>query len=346
MCIVITLHPFTLPLRQAFQSSLGTFQQRQGLLVRVEADGFVGYGEASPLPGLSKESIEELHADLLPLAATDPPVGLQPSEIDDWVSSKAQTASGRHGLATALLDRSARKRGIPLCQILHPRPMAEVPISHLYTDESVLFHATMLGVQTVKVKVGILPLDKEIERIRMIRSVIGPDVAIRLDANGAWTEEEARAALTQLAPFRITAIEEPVQNRDLEAMSRLRSTGVAIAADESVRNVDELHKIISANAADIIVIKPMLIGSPITAVHMMHSAAKAGLDVFVTTTIDAAVGRLTALHIAAAGPREQMRSCGLNTGGWLQSDNADTPEMAGSHVNVPTSPGLAVEPSL
>ena len=74
--------------------------------------------------------------------------------------------------------------------------MAEVPISHLYTDEAVLLHATMLGVQTVKVKVGILPLDEEIERIRVIRSVIGPDVAIRLDANGAWTEEEARAALT------------------------------------------------------------------------------------------------------------------------------------------------------
>jgi o-succinylbenzoate synthase len=343
---VITLHPFTLPLVQPFRSALGTFDQRQGLLVRAEANGFVGYGEASPLPGLSTESIDDLHADLLPLAATDPPLGLQPSEIDDWVSAHARTASGRHGLATALLDRSARQRGIPLCQLLHPKPMAEVPISHLYTNETMLLHATMLGVQTVKVKVGIDTLKEEEKRIRSIRSVIGPDVNIRLDANGAWTEEEAREALLRFAPYRITTIEEPVQNRDIEAMGRLRSTGVAIAADESCRSMQELNNIIAANAVDIVVIKPMLIGSPITAVHMMHSAAKAGIEVIVTTTIDAAVGRLTALHIAAAGPRGQMRSCGLNTGLWLASDNATTPEMVGSHVNVPTSPGLGVEPSL
>jgi o-succinylbenzoate synthase len=343
---VITLHPFTLPLVQPFRSSLGTFDHRQGLIVRVEANGFVGYGEASPLPGLSTETIEDLHADLLPLAATDPPLGLQPSEIDEWVSAHAHTTSGRHGLATALLDRSARQRAIPLCQILHPRPMTEVPISHLYTNDEALLHATMLGVQTVKVKVGIGTVEEEAKHLKSIRSIIGPGVDIRLDANGAWTEAEAKEALTHFAPYRIATIEEPVQHRDIDAMARLRATGVAIAADESVRTMDELNAIIAANAVDIVVIKPMLVGSPITAVHMMHTAAKAGIQIIVTTTIDAAVGRLTALHIAAAGPQGQMRSCGLNTGAWLASDNARTPDMAGSHVNVPTSPGLDVEPRL
>ena len=346
MLPVITLHPFTLPLFQPFRSSLGTFDHRQGLIVRVEANGFVGYGEASPLPGLSEESIDDLHADLLPLAATDPPLNLQPSEIDEWVSTHAQTSSGRHGLATALLDRSDRQRAIPFCQLLHPRPMREVPISHLYTNDDALFHATMLGVQTVKVKVGIGTIDEEAIRLESIRSIIGPNVDIRLDANGAWTEAEAIEALKRFAPYGIAAIEEPVRNRDIEAMARLRSTGIAIAADESVRSLNELKAIIAANAVDVVVIKPMLVGSPITAVRMMHTAAEAGIEIIVTTTIDAAVGRLTALHIAAAGPQGQLRSCGLNTGEWLASDNASTPEMAGSHVNVPTGPGLQVEPNL
>ena len=86
----------------------------------------------------------------------------------------------------------------------------------------------------------------------------------------------------------------------------------------------------------------MRLGSLLTCMGMMNMASNAGLEGFLTTTIDGAVGRMTALHLAAASPLKHLRACGLNTAGWLAEDNGDTPEMSGSHVDTPEGLGLGL----
>ena len=55
------------------------------------------------------------------------------------------------------------------------------------------------------------------------------------------------------------------------------------------------------------------------------------------------IARAEAVHVAAAAPIKNLLPCGLNTGGWMQSDFGQTPEMVGSHINAPVEPGLGIE---
>ena len=302
----------------------------------------MGWGEASPFPGLSRDTLETVQLELARLhnQSIELPKNLKGvhSLVYKWVASQ----SSAHGFGTALLDCMAQKTGVTLAQLLNQNMRREVPISHLYTDPDTLFDAVMLGVQTVKIKVGMGSIGDDIERIRSIRDLAGPDIQLRLDANGAWSEDEASQIISSIAEFKVCCIEDPVHPENLDAMARLRGRGIDIAADEPIHSPAALQKIIDHQAADVAVIKPMRVGTPLTALAMIALASDAGLDTFVTTTLDGAVGRMTALHIAAAAPTSGLRACGLNTGHWLASDVAETPDMLGSHITSPDRPGLGL----
>jgi o-succinylbenzoate synthase len=339
---VIDVRPFRLPLKTPFTTSKGQVTHREGLLVRVEKGGITGWGEASPFPGLSGETLAAANDDLMSVHGAPVPDTPNLRDIQKWVYETVSTPSAAHALGTALADCSAQRAGMSLAHFLSSRSRGEVPISHLFTNDSDLLHAVMLGAQTIKVKTGMVPVPEEIERIRTIRRVAGPDVTFRLDANGAWTEDEALQIIDTLGPLGVTCIEDPVPSNNLGAMARLRGRGVDIAADEGVSNPEALQQIIAHKSADVVVIKPMRLGTPMSALAMIAMADEAGMASFVTTTIDAAVGRMTALHIAAAAPTRRLLACGLNTGSWLEQDLTPTPEMAGSHVSLNQAYGLGL----
>jgi o-succinylbenzoate synthase len=339
---LIRVHPFSVGLARPFTSSRGQFDRRNGVLVSIQVGELLGWGEASPLPGLSTESLSDAEQELMVLHETAPTLPSSIEAISPWVHSHCKTASGQHALATALLDSMGQWANKPVSQLLNRHTIKEIPISHLYTDDDSLFHATVLGTQLVKMKVGIGSIDDDFARVVRVREVLGADIPIRVDANGAWSEQEAMEAIDRLGPLGVRSIEEPVKNRDLAAMARLRGRGMDIAADESIRSHEDLTNIIEQDAADAIVIKPMLIGTPMAAIDMVEQANRAGLKTWVTTTIDGAVGRMMAIHIAAAAPTKHLLPCGLNTAGWLKTDVGQTPEMSGSHINAPDAPGLGV----
>ena len=342
---MITIHPIALPLQAAFATAKGSTSTRRGFIVRFEQDGLVGWGEASPFPGLSVETLDAVEAELMPLHGAHLPLPHDPDGLHALVYQHVSTAAAAHGLGTALLDCMAQRARLPLARLLNTRVHREVPISHLYTGDDDLIHATMLGCQTVKVKVGMDDVAADIERITKIRQLMGPDIHLRLDANGAWSEDEAARFIASTAGLGIRCIEDPIDPSNLQGMAKLRGRGVDIAADESIASAAAVKAVIDANAADVVVIKPMRVGTPLTAMAAIAVASDAGLDAFVTTTIDSAVGRMTALHIAAAAPTTGLRACGLNTGGWLAADIGTTPEMMGSHMDCPTQPGLGLRVS-
>ena len=141
-----------------------------------------------------------------------------------------------------------------------------------------------------------------------------------------------------LDELEVDLVEEPTQNP--ADMAKLRDQGPKIAADETIRTPDELMRVIDENWADVVVLKPMLIGAPETTVSMARSAAAAGLYVIITTTIDTWVARRTALHIAAAVPAEALLPCGLMTGSWFSQPLAPDPSVHEGCIEVPTGPGL------
>ena len=338
---MIEISAFSHRLVRPFVTAKGTTTHRSGWVVRFEVDGRTGFGEAAPLPGFCADEPIQIERDIARLrTVTERPPGL--AELDSWVRSHASTAVVRHALGSAIVDALAQAANRPVAQLLNPRARADVPLNHLYVDDSTLLHATMLGCQTVKMKVGVLPLDEDVQRVRAVRDIIGPGVHIRLDANGAWSEHEAEAAIDAFAPWGVRTIEDPVNPRQFASMARLRGRGIDIAADEAVTSIAVLNGLLAANAVDAIVIKPMRVGTPMAALEIIQLADQYGLGTIITTTIDGAIGRMMALHIAAAAPTTRLRACGLNTAGWLAEDHGTTPDMTGSHVDAPTRPGLGL----
>ncbi len=306
----VSLHSYELPFVRPLATSKGTFHQRTGMVVRVVHDGVEGVGEAAPLPGFSEETLDEAHDALREWSPRCP------QEAGDAEGLACDgPPSARHGAEQALLGWLAAQRGTTVAKLLGARDGARVRVNALVADADQAEAAVQAGFDTVKVKVGRASVDDDVRRVRAIRRAVGPEVALRLDANRGWQLEEAEVALRRLGDVGIELIEEPT--RSLEGLASLR--GLArIGADESVRTEADLEHVLEREAADVVVVKPMLVGSLLASVRMLRRLAATGRDSIVTTSLEGGYGRCGAWAVAAAGPASL--ACGLDTGSWLQSD--------------------------
>jgi L-alanine-DL-glutamate epimerase-like enolase superfamily enzyme len=190
----------------------------------------------------------------------------------------------------------------------------------------------------VKLKVGAYPPQRDAARLRLVRDVVGPEVAIRLDANRAWEPRDAGTALEQMAGCSPQLVEEPLRDAEPEALARLRGCGVPIALDESIATLHELERHLRAGAIDFAIVKLGRVGGPLRARALAGAAAARGLATIVTDSIETAVGQAAALHVAAglAGPAHAV---GLGGAAMLMGDDVARSLFAAPLVTLPT-PGL------
>lgn len=178
-------------------------------------------------------------------------------------------------------------------------------------------HAAALaaGASHVKVKVGQGDIRDDMARVAAVRSAVGPAGRIRVDANGAWDIDGAVAAITRLAPYDLELVEQPVPTMAELAQVR-RRVAVPVAADESVRSVDDAVELRRLGAADAVVLKVQPLGGVAVA---MAVAEAAGVPAIVTSMYETSVGLAAGLALAAALP-ELPWACGLGTGSLLAAD--------------------------
>ncbi len=173
------------------------------------------------------------------------------------------------------------------------------------------------GMACLKVKVGV---GDDLGRVSEIRNAVGRDVAIRVDANGAWDVETAVVRLGALAPYDIELAEQPVAS--LEELAELRRlVGVPLAADEAVRGVDDARRVARLEAADVVVVKVQPLGGVRAALAVVEAAR---VPAIVTSMIETSVGIAAGLALAAALP-ELPFACGLATATLLAADVTDEP---------------------
>ncbi|GAA1606350.1 o-succinylbenzoate synthase [Kribbella sancticallisti] len=165
------------------------------------------------------------------------------------------------------------------------------------------------GCGTAKVKVaepGQTPAD-DLERVEAVRDAIGGG-RVRIDANGAWTVDEALSALKQLARFDLEYVEQPCASvEDLAAVRR--RTEVLVAADESIRRAEDPLLVKKLEAADIAVLKVQPIGGVRACLDI---AEQIGLPVVVSSALETSIGIAAGVALAAALP-ELPYACGLAT---------------------------------
>lgn len=349
----MNVEPFSLRLSEPLETAAGTIERREGFVVRLDVDcvegvegvegveRVEGVGEATPLPGWT-ESVDACREALEGVADRD---WSDSERARDAIDPEA-TPAAAHGVELALLDARARASEVPLHRMLPGGGDASpqrVPVNATVGDGDPETTATTAsdafdaGYGTVKVKVGVRSVAADAERLGAVRDAVGPDVELRADANGAWSREQAHVALDRFADADVAYVEQPLRADDLAGLADLRGGAVGVAVDESLRD-HSVRTVLDGDAADVLILKPMVLGGPERATRTARAARRAGADAVVTTSVDAVHARTAAVHVAATLP--DPPACGLATADRLADDLAPEPApVADGAIRVPLGPG-------
>ena len=307
------------------RSGLEVFPGR-GMWLRLgDTEGRVGIGEAAPLPGFSRDGVEEcvralaeVHEELGPLddeAPAGEAVALALAPVEERL---ARAPTARVALETALLDLSARRLGVPLSVRLGGPPSPPpVPVNGLCriepaTDLVARARAVVeAGLPALKVKLRSrddLSFRYELDRLHAVREALPARFEIRLDANASWSLGGARARLWALRAIAPSFVEQPVAAGDL---ARIGEATVPLAADESLalEGMGEalLDVPVALGRCSVFVLKPAILGL-CRARGLGLLAHSKGLDVVVTHLFDGPVGLAAAAELALSFMRAPLAS--------------------------------------
>ncbi len=319
-------------LRAPLQTAWGALHEREVLVVRLDhPDGFWGEGEAAPLEPYDGVSLGAARAALdayaAVLAETEPTADLLAACRAERDLPQALAA-----IDMALWDHASRRTQTSLARLIDPRAAREVAVNATIGawDRSQAAAAGTAavgdGFRCVKVKVGI---GDDAGRLAAVRAAVGPDVQIRVDANGAWsTVGEALANLRALAPIGLELCEEPVHG--IEALRAVREESpVRIAMAETHAP--------GSGAADLACLK-ISRGGISAVLDDARAARAAGSGIYLASTFDGPLGIAAGVHAAAA--LRISRPCGLATLSAF-AEATGGPEPRGGSIAVPSIPGLA-----
>jgi L-Ala-D/L-Glu epimerase len=337
-----------LPLRAPLHTAWGTLAERELVRVRLRfGPGDAGEGEAAPLEPYDGVPLAAVVAALDAYAAVLADAGPEDDAAALLEACRAERPlpQALAAIDLALWDRAGRRAGRPVAALLGGDASEPVLVNALVGAEDragasrAAAAAVAAGFTGVKVKVGI---GDDAGRLAAVRAAIGPDVAIRADANGAWrSPREALANLRALAPVGLELCEEPV--RGLEALREVRAeSSVPIAADESAVELGGAAEpggasgaAVGWDAVDAVCLKISRCGGIGGVLRDAEAARAAGVAVYVASTYDGPVGIAAGLHAAAAlRARGELLPCGLSAGA------GEPPAVAGGRLAVPPGPGL------
>lgn len=332
----IEVIPYALPFRQTYRTSTGAIERREMVLLRLTGeDGTLGLGEAVPLTLRGGEGLATIV-----------------SELEAWADSmkageptrpEPSTAPARCAIETAVADFLARRQEVPLHTLLgspEARPIrcnatigADRP--ELAAADAAEWAAD--GFTTFKLKAG--TGEEDLARVEKTREAVGPDAKIRIDANGAWSVDQAIEMLDRMSESGIELVEQPVSS--LEEMAEVRGRcAVTVIADESVSTPSEAFDAARRGACNGITAKLSKIGT-------LDPTLGGHLPVYLSSALDGPVGIAAAAHAAQTlpegGPLSGLAQ-GLATSRLFAATIASAgAELDGDRLIVPPGPGLGVE---
>jgi len=318
--IRFTLTPYECPMDPPWLAG----EPRRGVILTLEEEGGGrGFGESAPLGGFGLETLPSSIAALR--LASKYLLGMPRERYGDAVADLHRLAPvvaspcARYAIDLALHDLMAQWAKKPIARLLDDlHAVDETPVNaalpRLPREDLVAAALAAVGdgYRTLKLKVGGIPIEEDVARVRSVRDAVGGGIRLRIDANRAWSEAAAVLALRALEDVGLEYCEEPVF--DPEAMARVKKeVRVPIAADESVLDLDTTKRLIECDAIDVLVLKPMAVGGLYPARAIATMARDHGIDIVVTTMLETPIGRRGALHLAASlGPA--LYAHGLLTG--------------------------------
>ncbi len=350
----LALTPYRLSLRRPWRSAHGLRREREGWLVHAHWQGCCGYGDCAPLPEAGTET-SIAAARRLSTWLRDhkqSTVETQLAVLERQIPSPTPAADA--ALETALLDLSARLCGLTLSAYLVSE-QREAQEQALKPGLAIQLNAALgavadlkpeqidqvlaAGFRVLKVKVGVAPIDRELEAVQHLSAALPADVRLRLDANRAWTLATAAKLLDALRPIasQIECLEEPcAEATDIQLRTLQAQAPFALALDESLPArgwpLDPEQLPLRR-----LVLKPGVIGGLRATLALARRAHAAGLEVVITSLIESAAGLWSSAQLAAA--TGSTLAHGLATADWLAVDLGPAPVIQDGRIQLPTCPG-------
>ena len=290
--------PLRRPVRHA--SHRRTHTDNLVVLCRLE-DGTVGHGEGVPRDYVTGETIDSA---IELLARSE--LASQLSSCEDFASAvslterlrtaevpgddrRIQGNAARCAVELAVLDAYGRKYGQPLSAVtalLAPdvhRPRPKVRYSGAITSAKgwklrlTAWAQRIYGFAQMKVKVGIEGYD-DVRRLRTARRILGQAMDIRIDANEAWSADEAAAKIAELAPVGITSVEQPLPHELADRLAELRRrVQVPVMLDESLCGEVDARRAIDGGLCDLFNVRLSKCGGFVPSLRLVQLARRAGL---------------------------------------------------------------------
>ncbi len=330
----------SLSLAGSFKTAKATRGNKQTLWVKVTQDNIVGWGEAAPVDTYcqSLESAEKALSVIAPLLSERHPleiedtIGLLTDRFGDQLATVAAVDAALH-------DWAGKHFGVPTWQWLGLKPAGPFQTSFtigLDDPQAVAGRVRAAADYPIlKLKLG-GPNDEAI--VAAVRE-LAPTKAIRVDANTAWSVEQALTLLPRLARYGVDFVEQPLVATDRNGLRQLKESGICpIVADESCVRPSGVLGL--AGCVDGVNIKLSKCGGIREAIKMIHLARGAGLRIMLGCMIESSLGISAALQLAPLVD-------------WLDLDGhlllANDPFTgiggAGGRLTLSTRPGLGVEPT-
>jgi L-alanine-DL-glutamate epimerase-like enolase superfamily enzyme len=333
----------TLTLAKALQTAHGEVRERELSLVQVTgADGTIGYGEAAPMEsydGVTLAVVQRaLEGYVAVLARSE---GMNGAQIIEACRRVADLPQALAAIDMALWDRAGRRAGKPIAALLTDTPADRVPVNATLSalDRAGVAEqaaaAARSGFGCIKLKVGV---GDDAGRVAAARAAAGPQMALRVDANGAWSVEQAVRTIEALSPAGLELVEEPTHG--LEAVREVREqVAVRVAIDETAAE----HGALGAGVADAVCLKISRCGGIGALVAAAALVRASGAEVYLASTLDGPLGVAAAVHAAAAlASRGAMPHCGLATLSLFADLDDPLPAREGA-IALPSGAGLGVE---
>ncbi len=288
----IDIEERVLHFKQPAGTSRGVYTERKLWLVTVSDGSRVGVGECAPLPQLSCDDLPNYPVVLRHFCDDVERTG----EVD--VEAMRDYPSMLFGLETALLNL---RNGELLFDTPFSRGESGIPINGLvwmgtFDEMSHRIEEKLRqGFRCVKLKIGAIDFDSELELVKQIRHRFGPrDVELRVDANGAFPFDEALYKLELLSQYALHSIEQPIKAKQWANMSELcRESPLRIALDEEligVNDPDIKRQMLNIIRPSYIILKPSLHGGMSGVREWVDIARDMRIGSWITSALESNIG--------------------------------------------------------
>ena len=321
-----TYYKYLLDFKRPSGTSRGVLTQKETWFIVLEKDGKKGIGECGILRGLSVDDRPDYEAKL------------------KWTCEHIHL--GKDQLWDALIEFPSIQFGVEMAfqSLLSETPFElfasaftkgekSIPINGLVWMGDSLFMKEQIeeklaqGFNCIKLKIGAIDFDKELELLAFIRANFSPDqIEIRVDANGAFDSKEALDKITQLSEFKLHSIEQPIQKNNTDRMAELcKNTPLPIALDEELIGVfsfEDKEQLLLKVRPQYIILKPSFIGGFKGTQEWILLAEKYQIGWWITSALESNIG----LNAIAQWTflQHSLMPQGLGTGA-LYTNNFDCP---------------------